>query len=84
MLRFAEHLGGQTTSGKTFVMEDLLPVHDNAGEEIPSYQIYLALAWLRHTGAVEKKGRDGYVLRNSELSDGGFEEYWATLPMRKV
>ena len=55
-----------------------MPVPDSAGGEIPSYQVYLTLAWLRHVGAVEKKGRSGYVLRSGLDLDA----IWDRIPVR--
>ena len=65
-----------TAKGKIFVVDDLLPVHDAAGEELPSYQVYLALAWLRQAGIVEKKGRDGYVRVTDPLDGSVFDTMW--------
>jgi len=82
---FARYLCGSVHEGHVFVVEELLPVPDlNSEDDVPTYQIYLALKWLQDIGAVEKKGRDGYVLRNNGLSDGVIEEFWAELPKRKV
>ncbi len=82
VLAFAEHVGMSTAKGKTFVIDDLLPVHDAAGEELPSYQVYLALAWLRQAGAVDKKGRDGYVRVADPLDGSVFDTMWAQVPER--
>lgn len=82
VLAFAKHLTQCATAGSTFVVDQLLPIHDASGEELPSYQIYLALAWLRHIGIVEKTGRDGYVLRRDSLAPGWIEAYWSELPTR--
>lgn len=67
--------------GKLFEAADILPVKDSATrQEIPSYQIYLALAWLRHVGLVSKKGRDGYVLKSAATSSDRIAELWEGLP----
>jgi len=82
---FARHLGGTVPEGHVFVVEDLLPVPGvNEDDEVPAYQVYLTLKWLQDIGAVEKKGRDGYVLRNGVLSEGGIDRYWSALRARKV
>lgn len=49
--------------GKIFDADDILPLTNSNGENYPSYQSYLALAWLRDVGVVIKKGRDGYILK---------------------
>lgn len=80
--RFAQVLGAAVGDGKTFAMENLLPVQDAAGEELPNYQIYLTLAWLRDLGIVEKKGREGYVLTRPLLDGAAFDRLWNQVPLR--
>lgn len=82
VLAFAEHIGRVTFKGKKFLVEDLLPVCDAIGEEIPSYQVYLTLAWLRQIGVVEKNGRDGYVRIADPLDGSVFDTLWDELPLR--
>jgi len=80
---FVRHLVSRVEPGSTFVMEDLLPVPDSSGGEVPSYQVYMTLAWLRDQGAVEKKGRDGYVLQSGrQMDDGVFNKIWERTPQR--
>lgn len=43
-----------------FTSEDLLPLLADDGDEVPSYQSYLSIAWLRDTGLIAKDGRQGY------------------------
>ncbi|MCA9305050.1 MAG: hypothetical protein KDA16_00830 [Phycisphaerales bacterium] len=82
---FVRHLGSAVSEGHLFIVENLMPVLGvNGDDEVPAYQVYLTLKWLQDVGAVEKKGRDGYVLRNGALSSSGIDEYWAALPARKV
>ena len=81
-LAFAIHLGKSVQAGKAFLVDDISPVHDSAGEEIPSYQVYLTLAWLRSSGAVEKKGRDGYYVPKPHTIADGFDDIWESLPVR--
>jgi hypothetical protein len=50
--------------GKRFTTEDVLPLMDPADRvEIPSYQAYLCLAWLRAEQLIVQHGRRGYSLR---------------------
>jgi len=82
---FARHLAGTVPEGHVFVVEDLMPVPGvNGDDEVPAYQVYLTLKWFQDVGAVEKKGRDGYVLRNGGLSESGVDDYWTALPVRKA
>ena len=83
VVAFSRHLSRSVQEGKLFAVEDLLPVPDPATSgELPAYQVYLVLAWLRHVGAIDKRGRDGYVLRRSGLSDAILDEHWERLPVR--
>ncbi len=65
--------------GKLFEAADVLPLQTESGEEYPSYQSYLALAWLRHVGIVTKKGRDGYILKRGVVTPQKLEELWTLL-----
>jgi len=74
---------GQTVGhGKKFEIEDLFPVLSENSEEIPAYQIYATIAWLRTEAAVEKKGRDGYVLRADAANPDTFAQLWSGLTER--
>lgn len=82
---FVRHLASHVAPGKVFAMEDVMPVPDpGTGVDLPAYQAYLVLAWLRHVGAVEKKGKDGYVLRNGMLTGGKFEVFWSDITPRSM
>lgn len=79
---FVRHLQANVNEGDTFAMEDLLPVPDlTSGGDVPSYQGYVTLAWLRDLGVVARKGRDGYVLRARFQADQ-LRAYWNSLPVR--
>jgi hypothetical protein len=79
---FARALWDTTEPGKTFTMEQVLPVQDSSGDELPDYQSYLSLAWLRSEGAIEKMGRDGYVLIFQDMDTETFDTLWNQLPER--
>ena len=66
--------------GKVFEAAEVLPLTNAGGEEYPSYQSYLALAWLRHIGVVNKKGREGYVIKPNAATAEKIEQAWASLP----
>lgn len=58
--------------GRMFTPDQFIPVREaGAQTDIPIYQIYLALAWLRSLGLVKVHGRSGYTLNgvsNGELT----------------
>lgn len=47
---------------KEFTTEDILPLLWEDDVEVPSYQSYLCLAWLRDKGLIHREGRQGYVI----------------------
>lgn len=81
-LAFIEHLASNTRVKEVFEIEPLLPVPDGRGGKLPSYQVYLALGWLRNAGAVEKKGRDGYLRVVDPLDGSVFDTMWDRIPER--
>jgi hypothetical protein len=64
-------------------MDDTLPASLSDGTEVPSYQAYLVLAWLRYMGAIEKQGNDGYKLVRTSLDADDVEEIWQQTARRK-
>ena len=64
-------------------MEENLPLKDPAdGTEIPTYQVYLCLAWLRQAKLVEQHGRQGYSLPDSAHLDALAGKLFEQLPTR--
>jgi hypothetical protein len=85
VVAFVRHLLGVVPDKRVFSVDDVLPVADVVnGGEVPAYQIYLALAWLRRIGAVVKKGRDGYLLYHGALTESALDSQWAALPLHAV
>ena len=81
VVSFVRHLTSSGAPGEVFAVDDLLPVPDVANDcEVPTYQVYLSLAWLRDAGVINKKGRDGYVLMAPNLDESEFGVLWAALP----
>lgn len=67
--------------GQRFAFDQLLPILDpQTNSEVPSYQTYLVLAWLRNEKLIMQHGRQGYsLLPNINLMDA-IEERWKLLP----
>jgi hypothetical protein len=60
-------LGALARGGKVVSTSDLLPViRQRGGDEVPPYQVYVSLAWLRKAGLIEQVGRQGYSVSGSE------------------
>lgn len=70
------HLAGSVKADKVFDIESLLPITDSGGVEVPGYQVYVVIAWLREAGLIQRKGRDGYVLSDPEHLAGRVDDLW--------
>jgi hypothetical protein len=69
--------------GHVFVTDDLLPVKLNGGrDELPGYQAYVCLAWLRNIGAIQQHGREGYSVRGTNIADT-VNKGWEALPVSR-
>jgi hypothetical protein len=85
VLALTRQLAGKVSDGKIFTVDALMPVSGPADDgEIPVYQVYLIVAWLRHVGAIEKRGRDGYILRRGTLTTDRLQKLWSVIPTRKT
>jgi hypothetical protein len=69
-------------NGKRFGMDKVLPLNDTDNHEIPAYQVYLALAFLRSVGLLEQHGRQGYTLTTRADIGGVIDRQWGALPNR--
>ena len=70
---------GLGNGGRTFTIEDLLPVKlGSGGDELPGYQVYICVAWLRAIGALERHGRAGYSIRSADVKATA-DEAWKVL-----
>jgi hypothetical protein len=67
-------------NGKRFMMDQILPIHDSeSAADVPSYQAYLSLAWLRQEKMIIQHGRQGYSLRPDINLTDAVEECWKHL-----
>jgi hypothetical protein len=47
-----------------FTIDAILPIRSSSdGNELPNYQLYLCVAWLRHLGLLMQHGRQGYSVK---------------------
>lgn len=70
-------------AGKCFTADELLPVIDIDGREIPAYQTYLVLAWMRSLGYIEQNGRVGYRVRKDVDLTIAVQTSWNGLDQRQ-
>jgi hypothetical protein len=77
LVREAEKLGA---ADRIFTADELLPqCRSAAGDDLPHYQLYLCLAWLRSVGLVDQHGRDGYSVSKGDIMDS-VNGSWSLLP----
>jgi hypothetical protein len=67
--------------GNRFVMEQLLPLVDG-DQDVPSYQAYLTLAWLRIENLLDRHGRQGYSVPDAENLRSLVMQRWNKLTER--
>lgn len=78
-----DRIKGRKGAGARFVAPDIFPMtNPKTKREIPSYQAYLALAWLCHEGLIVKHGRNGYSLKPTAATTEHVSELWEALPSR--
>lgn len=66
---------------KPFKVDIIVDAKTKSGNGIPGYQVYLVLNWLQHFGALERKGRDGYIL-SASLQVEAVNKIWQQTPER--
>jgi hypothetical protein len=64
-------------------MDAILPLSTADGEEVPAYQSYSCLAWLREIGLVQQHGRRGYTVLADAESTRLIEKSWNELPIHR-
>jgi len=65
--------------GSMFTADDVLPLSTDHGVEIPNYQSYLCLAWLRQEGLIRSHGRQGYTVNDGENLVSAVDSRWRAL-----
>lgn len=69
--------------GKDFTSDELLPLSGDDGQEVPSYQAYLCLAWFRETAMIVKNGRQGYFVDGTADLKAAVEQHWQQLKQQR-
>jgi hypothetical protein len=71
------------SGGKRFTTEGVFPLkHLTDYSDIPDYQAYLTLAWLRSAGLIVQHGRQGYSLQEGVDLVRESDRLWNDLPAR--
>lgn len=83
VMSVVRRLASEALPGTAFTMDRFVPFKDSGGTEMPSYQAYLTLAWLRNLGLVEERGKEGYSICVDGLSMETVEREWAAITTRR-
>ena len=71
----------RSRNGRVFSAKHLFPIKDPQDQsDVPTYQSYVALAWLRRSGFLKQHGRRGYSLRKSVQLTSAVADAWLRLP----
>jgi len=65
----------------TATTDDIFPLLEADGTEVPSYQSYLCLAWMRHVGLIVQEGRQGYHVPKPSTLMSDAAGKWDELPV---
>lgn len=66
--------------GRIFTTDTILPIHDGNDNEIPNYQSYVCISWLKQIGLIDQHGRQGYSIPRIADLPKNVESLWAALP----
>lgn len=69
-------------NGRIFSTDEVLPLRDGQGMEIPAYQAYVVLALLKFSGLIEPQGRQGYSIASTDDLGQAVEALWCKLPSK--
>ena len=80
----AATLANLGSDGRRFTMEEVLPhMKLRDGLDVPTYQTYLCLAWLRDAGLLHQHGRQGYSVSTEGPLSEQVKSRWRDLPLKK-
>lgn len=79
----ANAIAAKGADGRVFSTDEFLPIHDPSESiEVPNYQAYVGISFLKQVGLIDQHGRQGYSIpRAAELKDA-VESFWKNLPDR--
>jgi hypothetical protein len=73
-------LGAASAQRERVAIPDLLPLRAaDDGAELPPYQVYVCLAWLRTIGLIEQHGREGYTVPRPDTLPKDAAAAWEAL-----
>jgi hypothetical protein len=67
-----------------FALDDVIPLIDTEREaEVPTYQVYLCIAWMRKQELITQHGRQGYSIRRLSGFSDDVSKAWLVTPERR-
>jgi len=69
--------------GRVFSTDEVLPIPDDEGVPVPTYQAYVGIALLKQTGLLDQHGRQGYSVPQLKEFESAVEAVWRNLPEDK-
>lgn len=78
LLRKMEHA---CSKDDLITMDAILPLSDEDTSDVPTYQVYVCLAWLRSIGVVKPHGRRGYTVLSGKDAELAAAQAWVKLPI---
>ncbi|MHB9046187.1 MAG: hypothetical protein ACYC35_09620 [Pirellulales bacterium] len=82
--RLADSFAHHARANAVVSMDKILPLKADDGSQIPDYQVYVSLAWLRQIGAVKQNGRQGYTVKKLDDLAQKIDVAWSDLPEATV
>lgn len=81
LLALIDKLKAVAAKKRRFTMEHILPLkRKDDPTELPSYQVYVCVAWLRQLGLITQYGRKGYSISHPSKLEFSVEKSWQKLP----
>lgn len=69
--------------GRIFTTDTILPICNTDETEIPNYQSYVCISWLKQVGLIDQHGRQGYSIPRVADLQKDVESLWVALPKLK-
>jgi hypothetical protein len=80
----ASAVASKGKAGHRFTMDEILKAlaSGKSDEQVPSYQTYAVVSWLKWAGMVLQHGRQGYTVVRPQTFASSIETAWQSLPQR--
>ena len=73
-------IGRLGKDGRVFSTDQILPLRDTEGSDLPNYQAYVGIALLKKVGLIDQHGRQGYSVPQLADFENAVSLVWKNLP----